>query len=157
MSCGTRVLSARHLPFAYVAVTLYGSPFQSFRLGRYFVTRWRVCSPSQRAPRHRACNACTLTHTRFRLFPVRSPLLGESLLLSFPGDTKMFQFSPFASRWLWIHQLMVGIPHTGCPIRKSPDHGLLAASRGFSQLSTSFIASRRQGIHHVLLVAWPHS
>ena len=34
---------------------------------------------------------------RFRLFPVRSPLLRESLLLSIPRGTKMFQFSPFAS------------------------------------------------------------
>jgi len=29
--------------------------------------------------------------------PVRSPLLGESFLLSFPGGTKMFQFSPLTS------------------------------------------------------------
>ena len=34
---------------------------------------------------------------RFGLFPVRSPLLGESLLLSLPAGTKMFQFSAFAS------------------------------------------------------------
>ena len=34
---------------------------------------------------------------RFRLFPVRSPLLRESFLLSLPGATKMFQFTPFAS------------------------------------------------------------
>ena len=36
-------------------------------------------------------------HTRFGLFPGRSPLLGESLLFSSPGGTKMFQFPPFAS------------------------------------------------------------
>ena len=36
-------------------------------------------------------------HTRFGLVPVRSPLLGESLLFSLPGGTKMFQFPPFAS------------------------------------------------------------
>ena len=35
----------------------------------------------------------------------------------------------------------------GFPIRKSPDHSLLAASRGLSQLTTSFIACLRQGIH----------
>ena len=34
---------------------------------------------------------------RFGLVPVRSPLLGESLLFSSPGGTKMFQFPPFAS------------------------------------------------------------
>ena len=35
----------------------------------------------------------------------------------------------------------------GFPIRKSPDHSLLAASRGLSQLLASFIAFLRQGIH----------
>ena len=42
--------------------------------------------------------ACASPHRRFGLFPVRSPLLGESLLFSLPGGTKMFQFPPFASR-----------------------------------------------------------
>jgi hypothetical protein len=35
----------------------------------------------------------------------------------------------------------------GCPIRRSPDQSLFAAPRSFSQLSTSFIACWRQGIH----------
>ena len=34
---------------------------------------------------------------RFGLLPVRSPLLGESLLFSLPRGTKMFQFPRFAS------------------------------------------------------------
>ena len=34
---------------------------------------------------------------RFGLFPVRSPLLGESLLISFPLGTEMFHFPRFAS------------------------------------------------------------
>ena len=33
----------------------------------------------------------------FGLFPFRSPLLRESLLLSFPAGTEMFHFSAFAS------------------------------------------------------------
>ena len=40
--------------------------------------------------------ACALPHRRFGLFPVRSPLLGESLLFSSPAATKMFQFAAFA-------------------------------------------------------------
>ena len=47
----------------------------------------------------------------------------------------------------------VGFTHVGFPIRESPDQCLLAAPRGLSQLATSFIASRRQGIHRSLLVA----
>ena len=34
---------------------------------------------------------------RFRLFPVRSPLLGESRLLSVPPGTEMFQFPGFVA------------------------------------------------------------
>ena len=37
----------------------------------------------------------------------------------------------------------------GCPIRKSTDHGLLAAPHGLSQRAASFIASQCQGIHQM--------
>jgi hypothetical protein len=40
---------------------------------------------------------------RFRLVPVRSPLLGESHLLSFPPGTKMFQFPGCPLTQLCIH------------------------------------------------------
>ena len=46
-----------------------------------------------------------------------------------------------------------GFTGKGFPIRKSPDHCLLAAPRGLSQLATSFIACLRQGIHRTPLVA----
>src|SRR5690606_38324124 len=46
-------------------------------------------------PRHRRCNAYELTHLRFRLFPFRSPLLGESRFLSVPAGTEMGQFPAF--------------------------------------------------------------
>ena len=42
------------------------------------------------------------TLKKFRLLPFRSPLLRESFLLSFPLDTKMFQFSRFALSYLCI-------------------------------------------------------
>ena len=37
---------------------------------------------------------------RFGLLPVRSPLLGESLLFSLPAGTKMFQFPAYASAYM---------------------------------------------------------
>ncbi len=40
----------------------------------------------------------------------------------------------------------------GFPIRISTDQSLFAAPHGFSQRTTSFIASCRQGIHQMLLV-----
>ena len=39
----------------------------------------------------------------FGLFPFRSPLLRESIFLSFPPATKMFQFTGLTSLKLWIH------------------------------------------------------
>src|SRR2546423_15612730 len=44
-------------------------------------------------------------------------------------------------------------PRWGCPIRRSSDHSLLAAPRGLSQPSTSFIGSWCQGIHRAPLLA----
>jgi hypothetical protein len=90
-------------------------------------------------------NTTATTHTGltslwFGLFPFRSPLLGESLLISVPAGTEMFHFPAWASRFLWIQKRIGGIHRLGFPIRTSSDHGLLAASRGLSQLATSFIA-----------------
>ena len=75
------------------------------------------------------------------LFPFRSPLLGESRLLSIPAGTEMFHFPAWASSGLWIQPGIGGIHRLGYPIRASSDHSLLAASRGLSQLATPFIAS----------------
>jgi hypothetical protein len=103
---------------------------------------------SPTAPYHRpteAYDTTPTTHTgltsvRFRLFPFRSPLLGESRLISVPAGTEMFHFPAWASLHLWIQRRIGGIHRLGFPIRRSPDHGLLAAPRGLSQLATSFIA-----------------
>ena len=81
------------------------------------------------------------------LFRVRSPLLAESLLMSFPPGTEMFQFPGFASpAYVFSWRYPIGV---GCPIRTSTDQRLLAAPRGFSQRATSFIASWCQGIHRM--------
>ena len=53
-------------------------------------------SPSN-APQHRITNAGRLPDIRFRLTPLRSPLLRGSQLLSFPKGTKMFQFPSLAT------------------------------------------------------------
>ena len=61
----------QHRVFVYGAITLYRRPFQS-----------------------RSTNTMLLDVTG--LVPFRSPLLGESRLISFPPPTEMFQFSGFA-------------------------------------------------------------
>ncbi len=90
--------------------------------------------------------------TRFGLFPLRSPLLGESRLISFPSGTEMFHFPEFASPPLCIQSGMPGhCSRRVAPFRNPRIKGCLAPPRGFSQLTTSFIACRRQGIHPMLL------
>jgi hypothetical protein len=73
------------MSFAYGAITLFGRPFQTVPLP----TRVPCRSPTTPAG---------IASHRFRLFPLRSPLLRESRLISFPSGTEMFQFPEFASR-----------------------------------------------------------
>ena len=68
--------------------------------------------------------------------------------MSFPPGTEMFQFPGFAPAAYGFGG-RYPIAGVGCPIRRSPDRSLLAAPRGFSQRATSFVASRRQGIHQM--------
>ena len=90
----------------------------------------------------------------FGLFRVRSPLLTESLLFSFPAVTKMFQFTAFPPIWLWIHHMVPGLLlRVGSPIRISTGQWLFAPHRGFSQLITSFVGSWCLGIHPMPLLA----
>ena len=71
----------------------------------------------------------------FGLFPVRSPLLGESLsYFLFLGVLRCFSSPRWRRPW-------AGKPEgLGCPIRRSTGQGPFAPHRGFSQLITSFIA-----------------
>ena len=88
--------------------------------------------------------------SRFRLFPFRSPLLRESMFLSFPAGTKMFQFPAFAPSFGWSAVFNC----RGSPIRTSPDQFLFADPRSFSQLTTSFFAFGSQGILRSLLFSF---
>ena len=92
---------------------------------------------------------------RFRLLPFRSPLLRESLLLSSPRGTQMFQFPRFPPLALCVHTRVT--PHDGCgvpPFGHPRIEARSAAPRGLSQPPTSFIGIRRQGIHRWLFIAW---
>ena len=74
------------MPFVYGALTLCGVAFQDTSTKQRLCNSVKGLAPLPSAPtaprwqRHQA-----IPPTRFRLFPFRSPLLRESLLLSFPG------------------------------------------------------------------------
>ena len=107
---GTRVPHPdSDMHFAYRALTSYGRPSQIFQLYMSFVTARERCNALQCRPTTpRVKRLQAITHAWFGLFPVRSPLLRESLLLSFPAGTEMFHFPAFASLHLWIQCRMTG-------------------------------------------------
>ena len=68
----------------------------------------------------------------------------------------MFQFPSFPT-YSYVFTVRSLILHQGgSPIRKSPDQCLFTATRGLSQLVTSFIGSWCQGIHLTLFFTWTY-
>ena len=124
--------------FAYEAITRYGATFQyASAMGRFCnslgplrQTHDWPHDPDRRTP-------ASYNYGRFRLIPVRSPLLRESLLVSFPEGTKMFQFPSFASLSGYRRINAGGLPHSeisgSMPVSGSPK--LIAAFRVLHRLS----------------------
>ena len=97
----------------------------------------------------------TNTHpiTTTGLVPVRSPLLRESRLISFPPVTEMFQFTGFAPNTYGFSAGYSGKPEWVSPFGNRRVKACLPARRRLSQATTSFIAFYRQGIRHMRLLA----
>ena len=135
VSRGTQDPTKESSVFAYGAVTLSGRPFQTARLTSDFPHRGPTTPRS----------------------PFESHGLGSS------GFARHYFRNHVCFLFLWVLRWFTspGLPRTpmysahdgrcshrpGFPIRISPDHSLLAAPRGFSQLTTSFFARSRLGIH----------
>lgn len=90
----------------------------------------------------------------------RSPLLTESISLSFPPLTEMFHFSGYCVSYpMYSGMNDQVLPQSGYPIRTPPDHRLLAASRGFrslprpsSPVGTKAFTVRPYLLHHIAKV-----
>ena len=99
-------------PFAYGALTVCGVVFQTTSARHQLCNSVESLAPLPSGPttpnrqRHQA-----LAPARFRLFPFRSPLLSESLLLSLPRGTEMFQFPRFPLPALCVQ---TGVPQSCC-------------------------------------------
>ena len=91
----------------------------------------------------------------FGLFPLRSPLLWESLLDFFSSA-----YWDVSLRLVSLCRLMNSDNNNGTllplgsPIRTFPDQCFFPAPRNLSQVCASFIAYRCQGIHQQLLATW---
>ena len=124
--------SAPH--FAYRTITFFGKPFQTFRLYNAFVTS------RARPQQHPATPAHVAMHPVWADPRSLAATSGISVDFFSSGylDVSVHRVGFYC---LCIQQQMVGrlIP-PGFPIRTSPDQSLLAAPRGLSQLTTSFIA-----------------
>ena len=133
MSRGTQVpvQRASGLPSTGLS-TVYGRPFQTFRLDHWF-----FYSPALRPdrPYNPAVHA-----RRFGLFRVRSPLLAESLTcFLFLEVLRWFTSLRCLPQPMYSAEDPPGLAGGGYPIRESPGQSLFAAHRGFSQLTTPFI------------------
>ena len=128
--------------FEYGAITRCGGAFQ-------------LTSSAYSRIAYAALQPRMVETTRFGLFPFRSPLLWESRLISLPPGTEMFHFPGLASLGLCIQLRMMGHDsHRVSPFRNHRIVGCLAPPRCLSQLTASFIASQRQGIHLLPLISY---
>ena len=126
---GTCPASQEH--FAYGVVTLYDQPFQAVRLCFWLVTR-RPCGLT--GPTTPSCKHEGLGYVR-----VRSPLLAESLLFSFPSGTEMVHFPELTLSALCIQAVVYRVP----PFGNQRVNGyvlLTVAYRSFSRPSSSLSA-----------------
>ena len=87
--------------FDYGVRTLYDQAFNPVRL--YSFVTLTVRQNQQKSPATPTMQRLpAITHDRFSLFRVRSPLLTESLLFSLPVGTEMFHFPTFPLPALYI-------------------------------------------------------
>lgn len=141
---------------ALLRIPSHGSSSSQTRLSRslaacskrLMVTTTLVLTSGRRSGRSfnpASATPAGLPRTRFRLPPVRSPLLrGYSLFL---GVREMFQFPRCPP--ITGHRRSGGVAPFG-------NRGITACSRlphAFRRVATSFIGTPRRGIHHVLIMS----
>ena len=108
----TQVASASQPRYPYGTFTLSGPTFQTVPVPgcsawfRFLAVRHSDAPTTPHAPKR----------ARFGLLPFRSPLLRESIFLSPPAGTKMFQFPAYAQVSRPVHGLQpCGFPHSDTP------------------------------------------
>ena len=117
------------IPFVYRALTCCGATFQNASTRQQICNSVKGLAPLLSVPttpnwqRRQA-----LPPARFGLIPFRSPLLRESLLLSLPRGTEMFQFPRFPLPALCVQTGVTPLRVLGFPIRISTDQSLVGSS-----------------------------
>ena len=134
--------SRSHYSFGYKAVTFCGGPFQAAS------ARPAVCNCARALQRSEYDShnpmlktAVTLQQHGLGYSPFARRYLGNRGFFLFLGVLRCFSspgcldqpMDSVGRNWILLQ--------LGCPIRRSPVQGLLAAPRGFSQLTASFFVS----------------
>ena len=95
---------------------LSGGVFQNSSASLWLFNSLRFLpKPQNRSHDPSRATPAGFTLRRFRLFRVRSPLLAESLLFSFPPGTEMVHFPGFALSPLYIQDGVTGFNPAGFP------------------------------------------
>ena len=148
--------SGSRLSFAYGGVTLYADAFQASSATQtisYFLPDQQLWLAGPTTPITQRLPA--MTRDRFGLFPFRSPLLRESLLLSLPVGTEMFHFPTLPPPALCVQAGATGhYTRQVSPFGNPRIEVWLPTPRGLSQAPTSFFGSWCQGIHRAPLITW---
>ena len=111
---------------------------------------------SDQAPRHRIYNAFGLY-----IYPVWAFSISLAATLEITIVFFSWSYLDVSVHFVRLNSLFIQLlicwhyPTWVFPFRYPRIKACLAAPRGFSQLSTSFIASRYQGIHRLPLLTWP--
>ena len=144
----TRELIGRVDSIAYGAITRYGAAFQTASATNDLCNSPVLHRTSPTTP-------AGFNSSRFRLMPVRSPLLRQSRLISLPPGTEMFQFSGFAIPDLCIQSGSIRESQDQSPFGGSPEliavfhalHRLLVPRHppcALSSLTTMILSSRTE-------------
>ena len=144
----------RHNHFGYGAITPYGRTFQIVLLWICLITPRRIRSALRTVP-------TTPITQRLRAYtqPVWALPISLATTLGISLDFSSCRYLDVSVSCVRLHTLCIQVWMPGHdPRRVSPFGHLrlkacLAAPRSLSQPTTSFVASRYQGIHHVPLVA----
>ena len=145
------------MAYVYRSITLCAVPSQATSTSTIIFDsltdrQFRLNGPSTPDTQRRSA----ITRVWFGLFRVRSPLLTESRLFSFPVGTEMFHFPTFPPPTLYIQVGVTGLDSSRVSPFGNPRITVwLSTPRGLSQIPTSFFGSWYQGIHRAPLKTWP--
>jgi NADH/NAD ratio-sensing transcriptional regulator Rex len=106
--------------FVYRAVTFFVQAFQPVPLASRLLTPCHLRNGGRSSHYPVRATLTGLTHARFGLVPFRSPLLGESMSLSFPAATEMGQFSAFPAAGYGFTSRSRGAPSCRFRISDTP-------------------------------------